>query len=213
MEDLLANIETMFKDASPQHKRVGMTLSMDEISCDSRLCYLPENDNIVGLCKHAASLPTVKMGTELSIMQSVAQAVREGAIHIGQEVFVAAFAQNDGTDYGARLVLLMPTCKQGLYHIPVKIISMLREAWRMSPYGEQLHGSIWSIASDGDPKRRPALYIHCMVRELMPPDPLFQYLGNLPGLNLRVGLNGETQDLDFKHNFKSKILKIFQTLF
>lgn len=204
MEDLLANIETMFKDTDHNHKRVGITLSMDEIASDGRLCYLPENDDIAGLCEHSANLSSVKMGNDLSVVHHIAQGVRNGEIHVGQEVFVAAFARNDEFDYGAKPVLLMPTCKQGSYQAPTRIISMLREAWEMSPYGQSLHGPIWSIASDGDPKRRPALYLHCMVRELKPPDPLFQFLGHLPGLNLWTGSNGETQDLDYKHDFKRK---------
>jgi len=44
-------------------------------------------------------------------MRAVAQAVREGKVHVGQEVFVAAFSRNDETNYGTKPVLLMPTCK------------------------------------------------------------------------------------------------------
>jgi hypothetical protein len=35
MVDLLANIKTMFKDIKPGHKKVGITLSMDEIASDT----------------------------------------------------------------------------------------------------------------------------------------------------------------------------------
>jgi hypothetical protein len=205
MLDILANIETMFKNVQPGHKKVGITLSMDEIASDGRPCYLPATDEIAGLCEHAASeLPSVKMGRDLDVMRAVAMAVRCGKVHVGKEVFVAAFARNDESDYGAKPVLLMPTCKQGSYKDSALIIEMLRQAWRMSPYGEALHGPVWSIASDGDPKRRPALYLHCMVRELTPSDPMFQHVGSLPGLNLYTGSAGETQDLDYKHDFKRR---------
>lgn len=119
------------------------------------------------------------MGGNLSVMRTVAEAVRAGRIHAGQEVFVAPFARNDETDYGAKPVLLIPTCKQGSSRDSALIIEMLRQAWRMSPYGETLHGPVWSIASDGDPKRRPALYLHCMARELVPADPLYNHLGKI----------------------------------
>jgi hypothetical protein len=142
------------------------------------------------------------MGTNLEIIRAVAHAVREGKVHVGQEVFVAAFARNDETDYGAKPVLLMPTCKQGSFRDSALVIEMLRQAWKISPCGEALHGPIWSIASDGDPKRRPALYQHCMVREIVEGDPLFHSLKDLPGLNLWTGSGGETQDLDYKHDFK-----------
>ena len=202
MVDLLANIEMVFKDIKPGHKKVGITLSMDEVASDGRLCYLTETDHIAGLCEHARELPSVKMGDNLDVVRNIARAVKEGLVHIGQEVFVAAFARNDETDYGAKPVLLLPTCKQGSFQESALIIEMLRQAWRLSPYGESLHGPIWSIASDGDPKRRPALYLHCMVQELTPEQPLFRHVGMLPGLNLWTGSGGETQDLDYKHNFK-----------
>lgn len=211
MEDLLANIETMFKDVKPGHKKVGMTLSMDEIASDGRLCYLPETDDIAGLCEHASKLPLVRMGTNLDVVRSVAQAVQDGQVHVGQEVFVAAFARNDDTDYGAKPVLLLPTCKQGSFRDSAFIIEMLRQAWKLSRYGEELHGPIWSIASDGDPKRRPALYLHCMVKEITPEKPLFSHVGNLPSLNLWTGSGGETQDLDYKHDFKREYLTILLT--
>jgi hypothetical protein len=43
-----------------------------------------------------------------------------------------------------------------------------------------------------------------MVRELTPSDPIFQHVGSLPGLNLNMGSAGETQDLDYKHDFKRR---------
>jgi hypothetical protein len=204
MTDILANIETMFANVKPDHRTVGITLSMDEVASDARLCYLTATDEIAGLCEHATAelLLSVKMGTDLTVVRAVRQAVREGKIHIGQEVFVAAFSRNDEEGYGARPVLLIPTCKRGSFKDSALIIEMLRQAWRISPCGEALHGPIWSIASDGDPKRRPALYVHCMTRELTPGDPLFHHLGNLPGMNLWTGSGGETQDLDYKHDFK-----------
>ncbi|KAF8055318.1 hypothetical protein FPV67DRAFT_1789064 [Lyophyllum atratum] len=211
MSDILANIETMFKDVLPGHRKAGMTLSMDEVASDGRLCYLPGTDDIAGLCEHAATgVASVKMGEDLNVIRAVTKAVRDGKVHIGQEVFVAAISRNDETDYGAKPVLLMPTCKKGSFRDSALIIEMLRQAWKMSPYGELLHGPIWSIASDGDPKRRPALYLHCMYRELTPADPLFEHLGNLPGLNLWTGSGGETQDLDYKHDMK-RLCKLFCT--
>jgi hypothetical protein len=140
MMNFLANIATMFKNIQPGHKKVGITLSMDEIG---QLCYLPATDEIAGLCEHATSeLQSVTMGCNLDVKRTVAHAVRGGKVHVGKEVFVAVFARNDGIDYGAKPVLLMPTCKQGSYKDSALLIEILRQAWRMSPYGEALHGPI-----------------------------------------------------------------------
>jgi hypothetical protein len=103
---------------------------------------------------------------------------------------------------------LMPTCKRGSFRDAALIMEMLRQAWKISPFGEALHGAIWSIASDGDPKRRPALYLHCMIQELTPADPLHQYVGNLRGMNLWTGLDGMTQDLDVKHDLKRRCIDL-----
>jgi hypothetical protein len=185
MSDIIANIETMFKKVQPGHRKSGMTLSMDEIACDGRLCYLTATDEIAGLCEHATSeLSSAKMGTNLEVVRAVRQAVRDGKVHIGQEVLVVAIARNDETDYGARPILIMPTCRRGTYRDAALLIEKVRQAWEISEFGAALHGPIWSIASDGDPKRRPALYIHCMTRELTPRDELHRYLGHLHGLNL-----------------------------
>jgi hypothetical protein len=55
MSDILENIETLFKNDIDvgEFTRVGHTLSQDEIASDARLCYLPETDEIGGLCEHA----------------------------------------------------------------------------------------------------------------------------------------------------------------
>ena len=208
MADIMSNIEIMFKDIRPGHKKVGMTLSMDEVASDGRPCYLSATDEIAGLCEHAASeLPSCKMGKNLDVMRAVHRAVREGTVHIGKEVFVAALARNDNTDYGAKPILLLPTCKQGTFQQSALIIEMIRQAWKLSIHGEALHGEIWSIASDGDPKRRPALYLHCMNHELTPRDPIYNFIGNLSGLNLFAGSSLVTQDLDYKHDFKRELYK------
>ncbi|KAJ2933848.1 hypothetical protein H1R20_g3247, partial [Candolleomyces eurysporus] len=206
ISDICHNIELVFKDVPPSHQRVGITLMMDEIATDGRMCYLPDTDECAGLCEHAAErFPSMKVGESLEVVRAIAAAVCSGEIHIGQEVFVAAFARNDATDYSAKPVLIFPTCKSGTSQTSALIIEKLRQAWQISPYGEALHGPIWSIASDGDPKRRPALYLQCMSRELRPEDSLFSHLGSLQGMNLMTGPDFETHDLDYKHSFKRKL--------
>src|ERR1700733_8967322 len=39
MRGLLENIEIVFKNVRPVHKPCGITLSMDEVASDGRLCY------------------------------------------------------------------------------------------------------------------------------------------------------------------------------
>ena len=94
---------------------------------------------------------------------------------------VPAIARSDGTNYGAKIITLMLTCRKGSFRNAAVVIEMLRKAW-----GEVFHDPVWAIASNGHPKRL-ALYPLCMVRELTS-DPdnrwLLSAVGNLPGLNL-----------------------------
>ncbi|KAK7005447.1 hypothetical protein R3P38DRAFT_3215106 [Favolaschia claudopus] len=59
-----------------------------------------------------------------------------------------------------------------------------------------------SVASDGDHKRRLALFVLCMRYDIAPGNPLWPFVRNLPGLNLRVGKDNLTNDGDPKHIFK-----------
>ncbi|KAF8240355.1 hypothetical protein L208DRAFT_1374387 [Tricholoma matsutake] len=195
----------MFKNVRPGHQPCGITLSMDKVTSNGHLCYLTATDEIAGLCEHAMEeLSSVKMGKDLHVARAIRQAIWDGKVHVGQEIFVAAFTQNDEMDYGAWPVLLMPTCKQDSFWDAALIMEMLHQAWKISPFSEALHGTIWLIASDSNPKWHPALYLHCMIQELTPADPLHQYVGKLCGMNLYTGLDGMTQDLDVKHDLKSK---------
>ncbi|KAJ7318492.1 hypothetical protein DFH08DRAFT_714589, partial [Mycena albidolilacea] len=45
---------------------------------------------------------------------------------------VAAFARHAQSDYGAKPVLLMPTCKK----TSAKILQKMIQAWKLSPYGD-----------------------------------------------------------------------------
>jgi len=157
---------------------------MDEVASDGHLCYLTATDEIAGLCEHAMDeLPSVKMGKDLQVAHAIRQAIRDGKVNVGQEIFVAAFARYDDMNYGARPVLLMPKRKRGSFRDAALVMEMLRQAWKMSPFGDILYGAIWSIASDGDPKRRPALYLQCMIQELAPANPLYRYVGKLCRMN------------------------------
>jgi len=163
MSDIMANIENMFKDVKPGHRKAGMILSMDEVASNGQLCYLADSDEIGGLCQHSETeLPSVKMGKNLDFARAVTRETQDGKVHIAKEVFVAAIAQNDETDYGTKPVLLIPTCKKGLYQDSSLTMEMIKQAWDLSPYGHVLHGPIWLIACDGDLKCCPALYQHCM---------------------------------------------------
>ncbi|KAJ7936419.1 hypothetical protein B0H13DRAFT_1589586, partial [Mycena leptocephala] len=179
ISDILENIEMLFKNtAVGKEGRVLITLSQDKIAGGGRLCYLDDTDEIGGLCEHAiAELETLKMGSDLASVEAMATAVRENRVHVGKEFSVAAFARHAPSDYGAKPALLMPTCKKSNWKSSAKILQKLIQAWKISPYGEAMHGELTSIASDDDGGRRAALYLFLHAQETRPRRPhLFKRL-------------------------------------
>ncbi|KAJ7720806.1 hypothetical protein B0H16DRAFT_1335823 [Mycena metata] len=204
ISDIMENIEILFHDVDPGEQGcVGITLSQDEIAAEGRLCYLEDTNEIGGLCEHAtAHLKTFKMGTNLTVIEAAVKYIREGKIHVGKEFSVAAFSRHAPTDYGAKPVLMLPTCKKSSWQSSAQNLQKLAWAWRISPFGEAKHGPLDTIASDRDPTRKAALYLVCMHRSLGVNDPLYKFLMNLPGLNLFTGNDFVTMDFDYKHLFK-----------
>jgi hypothetical protein len=74
---------------------------MDEVASDGCLCYLTATDEIVGLCEHVTQeLNSVKMGKDLCVARAIRQVIQDGKVHVGQEIFVAAFAQKQDRLWG-----------------------------------------------------------------------------------------------------------------
>ncbi|KAJ7743351.1 hypothetical protein B0H16DRAFT_1561498 [Mycena metata] len=201
--EIMENIEMLFRNTPVgEQGRVLITLSQDEVAGDGRLCYLPDTDEIGGLCEHAmAELESLKMGSDLTSVKAAAKAIREDRVHVGKEFSVAAFARQAESDYGAKPALLMPTCKKSGWKFGAKNLQKLLQAWKLSPYGAAMHGDVKSIASDGDGGRRAAMYLICMHHKLNKDDDpeLWELLRDLVGLNLFTGDDGLTQLYDPKH--------------
>ncbi|KIK58281.1 hypothetical protein GYMLUDRAFT_246302 [Collybiopsis luxurians FD-317 M1] len=113
VQDVLANIEMVWKDIEPMARPTCVALSQDEIASDPRFCWIPDTDEIGGVCEHASKeLQTVKMGADLTVVQELQEAVKEGWVHIAQEVSVLAFSRQSETDYGAKPAVMLLTYLQ-----------------------------------------------------------------------------------------------------
>ncbi|KAL1749935.1 hypothetical protein FB107DRAFT_224713, partial [Schizophyllum commune] len=79
-------------DASAHHRTpVGVTLTIDEVKGDARPAYRPQSDDILGFCReHVKCLKSVKMGDDWRSVLEIAEAVRRGEVHLGQEITCAA---------------------------------------------------------------------------------------------------------------------------
>ncbi|KAK7007147.1 hypothetical protein R3P38DRAFT_3212810 [Favolaschia claudopus] len=209
--DIFRNITTLFGPRTHHEGeaellppvKCGHTVSVDEVAADRNIDLMHETDEMGGFClEHVSKLETVKIGKDLRSVEAAVAAVKEGTVHVAQEICVAAISHLYGTDYGAKPVYMGPTCKKGSWQEQVRLIEVILEAWKRSPDGEAKHGPIMSVASDGDHKRRLALFVLCMRYDIAPGNPLWPFVRNLPGLNLRVGKDNLTNDGDPKHIFK-----------
>ncbi|KAL0575072.1 hypothetical protein V5O48_006891 [Marasmius crinis-equi] len=206
--DVELNIESLFSPKSwgrePKTQKAGHSLSLDEIALEERPFYLALKDILGGLCREHTKHLDLVVGNALDNILAAAEAVfgPDPVAHLAKEATVAAISSLSRDGYYAKPVLVSPTCKTVCTEDSVYIITQIIKAWKESPYGEAMHGPLWFIASDGDSKRRAALYIICMTHELSKTDPLYKLLERLTGLNKFTSDGGITMDFDFKHLFK-----------
>ncbi|KAL1713428.1 hypothetical protein EV715DRAFT_167478, partial [Schizophyllum commune] len=176
----------------PQRRRAGVSLAIDETAGQGQPCYLPCTDEIGGMClehilRYLAEHGSVTMGDKLSDAMAIAQAVREGKIHVGKEFTCAAINVLTEEGYSAKPIHLSATCKHGDVHHSARLILSCIEAWKRSEWGERHVGPLWAISSDGDATRRAAMYMICTEKELSKDSGLFRRLNGCCGLNLSVG--------------------------
>ncbi|KAF8982926.1 hypothetical protein BDQ17DRAFT_1336706 [Cyathus striatus] len=109
-DDLRHNMEVVL-NGEDDVKLVGVTLCIDEVASDGRLSWISTTDDIVGLChEHISNIESTKMGPSLDVIYAISEAVRDGRVHIEQEILVAALGCNDNKDYGAKPILILPMC-------------------------------------------------------------------------------------------------------
>ncbi|KAL0060399.1 hypothetical protein AAF712_012814 [Marasmius tenuissimus] len=209
-QDIVMNIEVLFSPRSwgraPGAKKVGHGLSLDEIALEERPFYLALRDLLGGLCREHTKGLNLEVGSTLDNVLAAAEAV-SGAnpfAHLAKEATVAAISSLSRDGYYAKPILISPTCKTVCIEDSVHIIREILQAWKESQYGMAMHGPIWFVASDGDSKRRGALYTICMTHKLSEGSPLYEILVPLTGLNKWTSEDGITMDFDFKHLFKHK---------
>ncbi|PIL37672.1 hypothetical protein GSI_01366 [Ganoderma sinense ZZ0214-1] len=214
LDDILFNIKELFLSKIPSLNpggvrpfHSGVVLMWDEVNMEETACYFPHADAVGGFCReHSASVNTRLSTFDAAV--NLARRLFEGTLHYGKEASVIAVSSFGRSLRGAFPVLVSPTCKAESPQDSGKLLSTVIEAW--STLAASYFGPIWSFASDGDAGRRAMVYQQFMKHPIRPDNPLFPYLGNLPGLNLHVGDNDITGDFDWKHELK-RIGRLFRT--
>ncbi|KAF8593059.1 hypothetical protein BDV93DRAFT_461884, partial [Ceratobasidium sp. AG-I] len=208
-KDASINIESNFKPTTSKpapRVRAGLSVMLDEISVESRVQYSIQQDAVVGIChEHAHRVSLDQMSTRNAPVDALLEAkslLDRGECHRAKEATMVAIARFGQSDYNATVILASGTCKTEKAPEQARLIELVLKAWQESPYGEALHGEIWSACTDGDPGRRLAMFQQCMSTKLSPTSYLYLLIGHLPLLNLYCGPTQITHDGDYKHEEK-----------
>lgn len=205
MDEVLANVQSICGPAQAATPGIrGFSVMIDEIALEERLRYSTAEDAILGICReHASVCETRNMtGRPISHLMELKTLLDSGECHRAKEATLVALAPFGPTNYGPMVVLISGTCKTESVDDQGALLSLVIDAWKQSPYGESALGSVWSIATDGDARRRQAIHRLCMSHMLSPASPIHQELCNLALLNLYCGEGDITHDGDFKHEEK-----------
>jgi hypothetical protein len=205
MDEVLANIQSICGPAQAAKPGIrGFSVMIDEIALEERLRYSAAKDAILGICReHVSMCETQNMtGRPISHLMEIKKLLDSGEWHRAKEATLVALAPFGHSNYGPMVVLISGTCKTEAVEEQKALISLVIDTWKRSSYGESALGPIWSIATDGDARRRQAIHRLCMVHRLSPASPIYQGLCKLMLLNLSCGEGDITHDGDFKHEEK-----------
>ncbi|KAG8680232.1 hypothetical protein FRC09_018382, partial [Ceratobasidium sp. 395] len=211
ISEILSNIQALFAlpaaSTSPKDPKTlapklrGFSLLTDEISLEERPEFCAFLDALIGFCReHSMGLPLTNISSHpLESLEAIRKALEAGTCHLAKEATVVALAPFGSEDYSARVVLMSGTCKTESDMSHYELLKLVIEAWNSSPHGAVTHGPLWSLATDGEGRRRRAIHYYCYSSALATDSPLYAYLGALPLLNLCCGPHEETNDSDYKH--------------
>ncbi|KAG8709531.1 hypothetical protein FRC09_000625, partial [Ceratobasidium sp. 395] len=205
MDEVLANILSICGPAFIAELGIrGFSILIDELTLEERLRYSIFLDAILGLCREHAGVCNVQnmTGRPISDFYHIKDLLDAGECHRAKEATLIALAPFGRTNYGPMVILVSGTCKTETVGVQQALIKLVSDAWAKSPHGESALGPVWSIATDGDARRRLAIHDLAMIRRLRPSSPIYPQLCNLPLLNLMCGDGDITHDGDFKHEEK-----------
>ncbi|KAG6836745.1 hypothetical protein H0H93_003969, partial [Arthromyces matolae] len=193
------------------HRRViGMTIQVDEIKIQERLRWDPSSNLILGVCREHGSQCALEFRT-IHQADVVQECLRSERIHLASEATVIAVSvlTNNPMDYSASPFVISPSCKRETVE---QQETLLRSASEAVIRSQKCNGRrLYSIASDGDSRRRQALIsiaVHC---RLSPDSPIYHLLAPLRLFDSMCGEDALTADFDWKHvlkRFRNTLLRL-----
>ena len=170
----------------------------------------------MGLCREHVNNVNTEV-TDLESIEKIRTAIfnesdNDKKVCFGGDATVVAIAPYARKDhYSPVPIVLSPSDKtEKGDQLARWIRKSVLDPFAQHPFGQNLIGSIWSLASDGDSTFRRARQIICMQKPLDPLSDLGKKLCGISGLNVYTSIEGITGSCDPKHIFKRmSIKKIF----
>ncbi|KDR69600.1 hypothetical protein GALMADRAFT_77244 [Galerina marginata CBS 339.88] len=190
---------------------IGQTLMIDGIALEEACRYEHARGVILGVCReHAANGPRLLIES-IEDIDNMAQALYESdgnVCHHGKDGTVVAIAPLTGTEnYFPVPLVLSPSCKTESGNQLEKWLSDFLDWYRLSPYGECLHGKIERLATDGESSFRFMRFSLGLRVPLNLNTDLGKILRGLKGMNLWTAAHGLITTCDPKH-----VIKRFATM-
>ncbi|KAG8701433.1 hypothetical protein FRC09_005373 [Ceratobasidium sp. 395] len=205
LDEVKSNIKTICGSAQGNApRRRGFSLQTDETALQESLRYSQAEDAIVGFARDDGDIPLCRnlTGRPVSDIYALKEMLDSGKLHRASEATVVAIAPFDASNYTPNIVLISGTCKTETVRDQLSLLLLAIRAWNESPHGRDVYGNIWSVSTDGDPRRRRAIHHAFMKFVLAPTSPIYKELSSLHMLNLMCGEDDITHDGDFKHEEK-----------
>ena len=184
----------------------GNVVMFDGIALETRCCYCPKQDKILGLCReHSHNVNTQVDSVESVEKIRAALDSQDSAVKVcfGSDATVVAIAQySDDKYYTPVPVVASASDKTEKADGLANWIQTVLDVWKTHKFGEKVNGPIWALASDGDSTYCAAKFKICMLKQLQKDSYLGKLLCDLLGLNCFTSKDGATLTGDPKHIFK-----------
>ena len=187
-----------------------ISIKLDEISIDKRLCYKSDSNKVIGLCCQHTTSDVVFSNEQYA--QTLEDDLTAEKVHLATESLVFTICNLDDNDYHAKPLVSMPICS----HVTSKEQSLVfKSLFDLCKSDFSSQSFLANIVMDGDGARLSVL--HNLRDEILYDDvPYYPYLYDLQYMDMATLALGVTINFDGKHlarrmknNILSGSLKIY----
>ena len=193
------------RQPSSSAKFIGQCLMIDGVALEE-VCRYDSNQNaVLGLCReHSTRDDSIVLTMDdINRIHDHLFKNQSNPCHHAKDGTVAAIAPVTGeTHYYPVPMLLSGSCKTENADALRDWISHFLLAYRDNPFGEALHGPIYTFATDGESTFRKVRLGLCLSEDLDQNSEMGKIAYSLPGMNCRTGHGGIIGTSDPKHTMK-----------